>query len=120
MSIVGSEFLGAFFSQGGRHVASSAYRNHGKLSPIAVSDTVPKFDIVRECRFEGGSMMHRDELPPPQRQARLSLPNAAVLSRTRVDTRVCMGAWRVRFGVTSGKALVRSDKRLVKTYPICG
>jgi hypothetical protein len=25
------------------------------LSPIAVSDTVPKFDIVRECRFEGGS-----------------------------------------------------------------
>jgi hypothetical protein len=25
------------------------------LSPIAVSDTVPKFDIVRECSFEGGS-----------------------------------------------------------------
>ena len=25
------------------------------LSPVAVSDTVPKFDIVRECRFEGGS-----------------------------------------------------------------
>jgi hypothetical protein len=25
------------------------------LSPIAVSDTVPKFDIVKECRFEGGS-----------------------------------------------------------------
>ena len=23
------------------------------LSPIAVSDTVPKFDIVRECGFEG-------------------------------------------------------------------
>jgi hypothetical protein len=22
------------------------------LSPIAVSDTVPKFDIVKECRFE--------------------------------------------------------------------
>jgi hypothetical protein len=25
------------------------------LSPIAVSDTVPKFDIVKECRFEGGT-----------------------------------------------------------------
>jgi hypothetical protein len=24
------------------------------LSPIAVSDSVPQFDIVRECRFEGG------------------------------------------------------------------
>jgi hypothetical protein len=24
------------------------------LSPIAISDTVPKFDIVRECRIEGG------------------------------------------------------------------
>jgi hypothetical protein len=24
------------------------------LSPITVSDTVPNFDIVRECRFEGG------------------------------------------------------------------
>jgi hypothetical protein len=23
------------------------------LSPVAVSNTVPKFDIVRECRFEG-------------------------------------------------------------------
>jgi hypothetical protein len=25
------------------------------LSPIAVSDAVPKFDILKECRFEGGS-----------------------------------------------------------------
>src|SRR5258708_302646 len=25
------------------------------FSPIAVSDTVPKFDVARECRFEGGS-----------------------------------------------------------------
>jgi hypothetical protein len=24
------------------------------LSPIAVSDTLPKFDIVRECNVEGG------------------------------------------------------------------
>jgi hypothetical protein len=26
------------------------------LSPVAVSDTVPKFDIARECHFEGGSI----------------------------------------------------------------
>ena len=25
------------------------------LSPVAVSDTMPKFDIVKECRFEAGS-----------------------------------------------------------------
>ena len=25
------------------------------FSPIAVSDTVPQFNIARECRFEGGS-----------------------------------------------------------------
>ena len=25
------------------------------LSPVAVSDNVPRFDIARECRFEGGS-----------------------------------------------------------------
>jgi hypothetical protein len=24
------------------------------LSPVAVSDTVPKFDIAKECRYEGG------------------------------------------------------------------
>jgi hypothetical protein len=24
------------------------------LTPVAVSDTVPKFDIARECRLEGG------------------------------------------------------------------
>jgi hypothetical protein len=27
------------------------------LSPVAISDTVPKFDIVRECRLEGGSIV---------------------------------------------------------------
>src|SRR6202035_1374303 len=30
------------------------------LSPVAVSDTAPKFDIVRECRFEGGSTVEFD------------------------------------------------------------
>lgn len=36
------------------------------LSPVAVSDTVPKFDVAKECRFEGGSTAdidrcHQDE-----------------------------------------------------------
>jgi hypothetical protein len=26
------------------------------LAPIPVSDSVPQFDIVKECRFEGGSI----------------------------------------------------------------
>jgi hypothetical protein len=30
------------------------------LSPVPVSDTVPKFDIARECRFEGGSTVEVD------------------------------------------------------------
>jgi hypothetical protein len=25
------------------------------ISPIAVSDSAPQFDLVRECNFEGGS-----------------------------------------------------------------
>jgi hypothetical protein len=36
------------------------------LSPVAVSDTVPNFDVAKECRFEGGSTAdidrcHQDE-----------------------------------------------------------
>ena len=30
------------------------------LSPIAVSDAVPKFDVVRECNFEGGASLDLD------------------------------------------------------------
>jgi hypothetical protein len=30
------------------------------VSPLAISDTVPKFDIVRECRFGGGSTVEFD------------------------------------------------------------
>jgi hypothetical protein len=30
------------------------------LSPIAVSDTLPKFDVVRECRNEGGPVASVD------------------------------------------------------------
>ena len=31
------------------------------FSPVAVTDAVPKFDIVKECRFEGGSTATFDQ-----------------------------------------------------------
>ena len=66
------------------------------LSPVSVSDTVPKFDIVRECRLEGGSTVEFDRcsedegaalgelqqfghsLPAPTRAIALSRPRSAV------------------------------------------
>jgi hypothetical protein len=44
------------------------------LSPIAVSDTVPKFDVARECRYEGGSTSDID---------RCSRDEAAALQRLK-------------------------------------
>ena len=44
------------------------------LSPITVSDTVPKFDTVRECRIEGG---------PSVDVARCSRDEAAALRQLR-------------------------------------
>lgn len=46
------------------------------LSPITVSDTVPKFDIARECRFEGGSTVIVD---------RCSHDEAAALQQLRTE-----------------------------------
>jgi hypothetical protein len=59
------------------------------LSPIAVSDSVPQFDIVRECRFEGGSIATFD---------RCSQDEAAALSELKtkwtkfgsIDQKTCM------------------------------
>ena len=61
------------------------------LSPITVSDTVPHFDIVRECRFEGGSIATFD---------RCSQDEAAALSDLKtkwatfgsVDQKTCLAA----------------------------
>ena len=44
------------------------------LSPIAVSDTVPRFDTVRECRIEGGQSVD---------VARCSRDEAAALRQLR-------------------------------------
>ncbi len=61
------------------------------LSPIAVSDSVPQFNIVKECRFEGGSRATFD---------RCSQDEAAALSELKtkwakssgVDQKTCMAA----------------------------
>ena len=46
------------------------------LSPVAVSDTVPKFDIVRECRFEGGSTTEIDRCSDDENTALRQLERA--------------------------------------------
>jgi hypothetical protein len=59
------------------------------FSPVPVSDAVPKFDIVRECRFEGGSTLEFD---------RCSQDEAAALEQLKanwaqfvgVDRRQCV------------------------------
>jgi len=39
------------------------------LHPVAVADTVPKFDIVRECRAEGGSQSEQNRCADDEKQA---------------------------------------------------
>jgi hypothetical protein len=46
------------------------------LSPIAVSDSVPQFDIVKECRLEGGPVASFD---------RCSQDEAAALSELKTN-----------------------------------
>jgi hypothetical protein len=53
------------------------------LSPVAVSDTVPKFDIVGECRFEGGSTADFD---------RCSQDEAAALGQLKTEWAQFIGA----------------------------
>ena len=55
------------------------------LSPIAVSDTVPRFDTVRECRIEGG---------PSVDQARCSRDEAAALRQLQEAWAQYVGADR--------------------------
>ncbi len=53
------------------------------FSPIAVTETVPKFDIARECRLEGGS--------PPDLN-RCSRDEAAALERLKTEWAQLVGA----------------------------
>jgi hypothetical protein len=61
------------------------------FSPVAVSDAVPKFDIVRECRFEGGSTVEFDRCSQDETEA-LEQLKANWAQFTGVDESSCVGA----------------------------
>jgi|HubBroStandDraft_6_1064221.scaffolds.fasta_scaffold1362651_2 hypothetical protein len=59
------------------------------LSPVTVSDTVPKFDIVKECRFEGGSTAEFDRCTQDEAAALEQLKTNWV-QFTGVDKSTCL------------------------------
>ena len=59
------------------------------FSPVAVSDAVPKFDIVRECQFEGGSTVEFDRCSQDEAAA-LEQLNANWAQFTGVDKSTCL------------------------------
>jgi hypothetical protein len=59
------------------------------LSPVAVSDTVPKFDIARECRFEGGSTVDFDRCSQDEAEA-LEQLKANWAQFSAVDKSTCL------------------------------
>jgi hypothetical protein len=59
------------------------------LSPVAVSDAVPIFDIVRECRFEGGSTVEFDRCSQDEAAA-LEQLKANWAQFTAVDKSACL------------------------------
>ena len=61
------------------------------LSPLAVSDSVPQFDIVRECRFEGGSTAAFDHCSQDEAAALSDLKTEWAKFRS-VDQKTCMAA----------------------------
>jgi hypothetical protein len=61
------------------------------LSVVAVSDTVPKFDIVSECRFEGGSIVELDRCSEDEGLALRELQRAWA-QFARADKRNCIAS----------------------------
>ena len=59
------------------------------LSPIAISDTVPKFDTVRECSFEGGPRVDVARCSRDEAVALRQLPEAWV-QHADADRTACM------------------------------
>jgi hypothetical protein len=70
------------------------------LSPIPVSDTVPKFDIMKECRFEGGS---------PAIFARCSHDEAEALQQLHAE-------WSQFAGVNKSSCLTEATVAGFKSY----
>src|SRR5260221_5505707 len=65
------------------------------LSPIAVSDSVPQFDIVRECRFEGGSKATFDRCSQDENTALSELKKEWAQS-SGTDEKTCMATTTTR------------------------
>ena len=61
------------------------------LSPIAVSDSVPQFNIVSECRFEGGSTATFDRCSQDETEA-LSELKMEWAQFSGTDKKTCMAA----------------------------
>ena len=70
------------------------------LSPVAVSDTVPKFEIVRECRFEGGSTTEFDRCSDDESAALRQLETEWA-QFVGVDRRQCVATAKIGGGVAS-------------------
>jgi hypothetical protein len=90
------------------------------LSPIAVSDSVPKFDIVRECRFEGGSTAvfdrcSRDEADALQ-QLQAEWPQFAGADRSTCFTEATVGGFASYVDLLICLEMAR-DVRKEKTNP---
>jgi hypothetical protein len=60
------------------------------LSPIPVSNTVPTFDMVRECRFEAGSMVDFDRCSRDEAIALRQLQQAWT-EFAGADKKTCLG-----------------------------
>ena len=61
------------------------------LSPVAVTITVPTFDTVRECRFEGESAVDFDRCQRDE-SAALDQLRASWTQFVDADRRTCLGA----------------------------
>ena len=64
------------------------------FSPVTVSDAVPKFDIVRECRFEGGATVEFDRCSQDEAAA-LEQLKANWTQFTGVDKSTCLSVTTV-------------------------
>jgi hypothetical protein len=60
------------------------------LSPVPISDTVPTFDMVRECRFEAGSMVDFDRCSRDEAIALRQLQQAWT-KFAGADRKTCVG-----------------------------
>ena len=74
------------------------------FSPVAVSDAVPKFDIVRECRFEGGSTVEFDRCSQDEAAA-LEQLKANWTQFTGVDRSTCLSVATVAGFASYGELL---------------